>query len=77
MLTDYGFEGHPLRKDFPLTGFVEVRYDDALKRVVYEHDADPLRFLRRGKAPTTCCRATKKRSRAAGSEMGPACECGK
>ncbi|MEC9246604.1 MAG: NADH-quinone oxidoreductase subunit C [Pseudomonadota bacterium] len=36
ILTDYGFEGHPLRKDFPLTGFVEVRYDDNLKRVVYE-----------------------------------------
>lgn len=36
ILTDYGFEGHPLRKDFPLTGYVEVRYDDALKRVVYE-----------------------------------------
>ncbi|TVR09915.1 MAG: NADH-quinone oxidoreductase subunit C [Salinarimonadaceae bacterium] len=36
LLTDYGFEGHPLRKDFPLTGFVEVRYDDALGRVVYE-----------------------------------------
>lgn len=36
ILTDYGFQGHPLRKDFPLTGFVELRYDDALKRVVYE-----------------------------------------
>lgn len=36
LLTDYGFEGHPLRKDFPLTGFTEVRYDDAEKRVVYE-----------------------------------------
>ncbi|MCG8392079.1 MAG: NADH-quinone oxidoreductase subunit C, partial [Pseudomonadales bacterium] len=36
ILTDYGFQGHPLRKDFPLTGFVEVRYDDAAKRVVYE-----------------------------------------
>lgn len=36
LLTDYGFEGHPLRKDFPLTGFVELRYDDAQKRVVYE-----------------------------------------
>lgn len=36
ILTDYGFEGHPLRKDFPTTGFVEVRYDDAAKRVVYE-----------------------------------------
>jgi NADH-quinone oxidoreductase subunit C len=40
LLTDYGFEGHPLRKDFPLTGFVEVRYDDELKRVVY----DPVRL---------------------------------
>lgn len=36
LLTDYGFQGHPLRKDFPLTGFVEVRYDDDAKRVVYE-----------------------------------------
>src|ERR1700704_1170230 len=36
LLTDYGFEGYPLRKDFPLTGFVEVRYDDEQKRVVYE-----------------------------------------
>ena len=36
LLTDYGFEGHPLRKDFPVTGFVEVRYDDEVKRVVYE-----------------------------------------
>jgi NADH-quinone oxidoreductase subunit C len=36
ILTDYGFDGHPLRKDFPLTGHVEVRYDDEKKRVVYE-----------------------------------------
>lgn len=36
ILTDYGFHGHPLRKDFPMTGYVEVRYDDSLKRVVYE-----------------------------------------
>ncbi|MGE3783711.1 MAG: NADH-quinone oxidoreductase subunit C [Alphaproteobacteria bacterium] len=36
ILTDYGFEGHPLRKDFPLTGYVEVKYDDEQKRVVYE-----------------------------------------
>ena len=36
ILTDYGFEGHPLRKDFPLTGFVELRWDDVQKRVVYE-----------------------------------------
>ena len=36
LLTDYGFQGHPLRKDFPTTGYVEVRYDDAEKRVIYE-----------------------------------------
>ena len=36
ILTDYGFDGHPLRKDFPLTGFVEVRYDEERRRVVYE-----------------------------------------
>ncbi|KAH8081226.1 hypothetical protein HD553DRAFT_316131 [Filobasidium floriforme] len=36
ILTDYGFEGHPLRKDFPLTGYTEVRYDEEKKRVVYE-----------------------------------------
>ena len=36
LLTDYGFEGHPLRKDFPLTGYVEVKYDEEKKRVIYE-----------------------------------------
>ncbi len=36
ILTDYGFEGHPMRKDFPLTGYVELRYDESQKRVVYE-----------------------------------------
>ena len=36
ILTDYGFTGHPLRKDFPMTGYVEVRYDDEQKRVIYE-----------------------------------------
>ena len=36
LLTDYGFEGHPMRKDFPLSGFTEVRYDDSSKRVIYE-----------------------------------------
>jgi len=36
LLTDYGFEGHPLRKDFPMTGHVEVRYDEEQKRVIYE-----------------------------------------
>lgn len=37
ILTDYGFKGHPLRKDFPLTGYIEVRYDDFGKRIRYEH----------------------------------------
>jgi len=37
ILTDYGFKGHPLRKDFPLTGYIEVRYDDFSKRLRYEH----------------------------------------
>jgi NADH-quinone oxidoreductase subunit C len=37
ILTDYGFEGHPLRKDFPLTGYVEVRYDEDRKEVIYEN----------------------------------------
>ncbi len=41
ILTDYGFEGHPLRKDFPMTGHVEVRYDEEQKRVVYE----PVRLM--------------------------------
>ena len=36
ILTDYGFEGHPLRKDFPTSGFLEVRYDELEKRIVYE-----------------------------------------
>ena len=36
ILTDYGFKGHPLRKDFPTTGFVEVRYDESVNRVIYE-----------------------------------------
>ncbi len=44
ILTDYGFEGHPLRKDFPLTGYVEVRYDEEQKRVVYESVSLPQAF---------------------------------
>jgi len=44
LLTDYGFQGYPLRKDFPLTGYVEVRYDDAQKRVVYEPVRLPQEF---------------------------------
>ena len=44
ILTDYGFQGYPLRKDFPLTGYVEVRYDDELKRVVYEPVKLPQEF---------------------------------
>jgi len=46
ILTDYGFTGHPLRKDFPLTGYVEIRYDDELKRVVYEPVKLPQEFRR-------------------------------
>lgn len=46
LLTDYGFEGHPLRKDFPLTGFVELRYDDEQKRVAYEPVALTQEFRR-------------------------------
>ncbi len=65
-MTDYGFDGHPLRKDFPMTGFVEVRYDDEQKRVVYE----PVRLVqeyrnsissRRGRACNTTCLATRRR----------------
>jgi NADH-quinone oxidoreductase subunit C len=44
LLTDYGFSGHPLRKDFPLSGHVEVRYDDEQKRVVYEPVSLPQEF---------------------------------
>ena len=44
LLTDYGFEGHPLRKDFPLTGYVEKRYDEALKRVVQQPVSLPQEF---------------------------------
>ncbi|MGO9986894.1 MAG: NADH-quinone oxidoreductase subunit C [Rhodomicrobium sp.] len=44
ILTDYGFKGHPLRKDFPLTGFVELRYDEEQKRVVYEPVKLPQEF---------------------------------
>jgi NADH-quinone oxidoreductase subunit C len=44
ILTDYGFEGHPLRKDFPLTGFVELRYDEGLKRIVSEPVSLPQDF---------------------------------
>ncbi|MBV9136883.1 MAG: NADH-quinone oxidoreductase subunit C [Hyphomicrobiales bacterium] len=46
ILTDYGFEGYPLRKDFPLTGFVEVRWDNEEKRVVYEPVRLPQEFRR-------------------------------
>jgi NADH-quinone oxidoreductase subunit C len=44
ILTDYGFHGYPLRKDFPMTGYVEVRWDEALKRVVYEPVKLPQEF---------------------------------
>ena len=58
ILTDYGFEGHPLRKDFPLTGYVEVRYDEDRKQVVYEpvkltQDFRNFHFLSSWEAMTT------------------------
>ncbi len=58
ILTDYGFEGHPLRKDFPLTGYVEVRYDEDRKEVVYEpvkltQDFRDFRFLSPWEGMTT------------------------
>jgi NADH-quinone oxidoreductase subunit C len=58
ILTDYGFEGHPLRKDFPLTGYVEVRYDEDRKQVVYEpvkltQDFRSFEFLSPWEAMTT------------------------
>jgi NADH-quinone oxidoreductase subunit C len=69
ILTDYGFDGHPLRKDFPLTGFVEVRYDDEQKRVRLRAGPKLRRnsaisiSSRPGKARTTCSRAMKKHLR--------------
>ncbi len=66
LLTDYGFEGHPLRKDFPQTGYVEVRYDDEQKRVVYDpvdlrQDWRSFDFLAPGRAAGSC-RATRRRT---------------
>ncbi len=68
LLSDYGFDGHPLRKDFPLTGYAEVRYDDEQKRVVYEpvklnQEFRNFDFLSPWKARTTCCPATRRRRR--------------
>ena len=54
ILTDYGFDGHPLRKDFPLTGFVEVRYDDEQKRVSMSRCS-----WRRNSATSISCRPGK------------------
>ena len=61
ILTDYGFQGFPLRKDFPLTGYVEVRYDDDQKRVVYEpvkltQEFRSFDFESPWEGRTTCCR---------------------
>ena len=65
LLTDYGFQGFPLRKDFPLTGYVEVRYDDDQKRVVYEpvkltQEFRTFDFECPGRASTTSCRAMRR-----------------
>ena len=65
ILTDYGFSGHPQRKDFPLTGYVELRYSEEEKRVKYEpvqlaQDFRNFDFLSPGKARITCCPVTKR-----------------
>ncbi len=66
ILTDYGFRGHPFRKDFPLTGYSEMRYSEEQGRVVYEpvklaQDFATSISPRPGKARITCCRATRNR----------------
>ena len=66
ILTDYGFEGYPQRKDFPLTGHVELRYSEAEKRVVYEpvslpQDFRTFDFLMPWEGPEYGCRATRRR----------------
>ena len=76
ILTDYGFEGHPLRKDFPLTGFVEVRWDDVQKRVVYEpvkltQEFRRFDFLSPWEGARRCCPATRRPRRAYGFEGHP------
>ena len=68
LLTDYGFDGHPLRKDFPLTGFVEVRYDDqesgcCTSRFGSTRSSANSIFSRRGKARTIRCRVMRRRDR--------------
>ena len=65
LLTDYGFEGYPLRKDFPLTGFVEVRYSEEHKRVVYEpvklaQEFRNFDYLSPWKALNMCCLVTRR-----------------
>ncbi len=75
LLTDYGFDGFPLRKDFPLTGYVEVRYDDTKKRVVYEpvqltQEFRSFDFLSPWKVLSTCFPVTKKHRTEARVENG-------
>ena len=78
ILTDYGFEGYPQRKDFPLTGHVELRYSEAEKRVVYEpvslpQDFRTFDFLMPWEGAGICAsRATRKRSREAPGAPSPA-----
>ncbi len=68
ILTDYGFEGHPFRKDFPLTGYQELRYSEEEKRVVYEpvelaQDLRSFDFMSPWEGANTCCRAMRRRPR--------------
>jgi NADH-quinone oxidoreductase subunit C len=78
ILTDYGFEGHPQRKDFPLTGYQELRYSEEQKRVVYEpvelaQDFRTFEFMSPWEGATTSCRATR-RPRSAACAAGRAAE---
>jgi NADH-quinone oxidoreductase subunit C len=74
ILTDYGFRGFPFRKDFPLSGYVELRYSEEQKRVVYEpvrlaQDFRPFDFLSPWEAPPTSCPATRRRRRRPGLRL--------
>ena len=81
ILTDYGFEGHPLRKDFPLTGYTEVRYDEDRKRVIYEpvkltQDFRSFDFLSPWEAMTTLPGDEKVHETRAEGKLGQAASAG-
>ena len=78
ILTDYGFRGHPLRKDFPTTGYVELRYDEEQKRVVYEpvkltQEYRLFDFMTPGRVRSTSCPATRRRGPEAWTATATSC----